>query len=274
MSQPRYVKPGVAERALGVDRRTLKRWAAWGGITSIQPGGKGQHLYDLNSVSSSLGGVAVPEPTGTEEGANVDLGGQAAGSTGDGCDEQREDVIYARVSTRKQLDHLDTQVAGLESRYPGCRVFRDCASGLNFRRKGLQALLQLATQGRVRRVHVAYKDRLCRFAYDLIEFVLAQHGAEIVVESDDAQSPEQDLADDVISVITVFGARLYGKRRGGRRRKQAAEEGGGSSSSDGDASTGHGREAQKAAAVPAEGGVGGPSTGLPDSDVPDADASD
>ena len=191
---------------------------------------------------------------------------------GDG--DHRVDVIYGRVSTRKQLGHLTTQISNLQAKHPGCRVFKDCASGLNFKRKGLQALLQLAAQGRVRHVHVAYKDRLCRFAYDLVEFVLKQHDTKIIVDADDDQSPEQDLADDVLSIITVFGARLYGKRSGGRRRQQAQEgdqhSDGSASGSDAGSPAGSGFEAEEAAgALPEEGGGGGPIA-----DVQGADAAD
>ena len=67
---------------------------------------------------------------------------------------------------------------------------------------------------------IAHKDRLCRFAYDLLETIFKTHGAEIVVEADDAHSPEHELAEDLVSIITVFGARLYGGRSSRKRRKQ------------------------------------------------------
>ena len=244
MPSSHFVKPAVAEKHFGVTRRTLKKWVATGHIKCVRPGDVGPWLYDIGSVAHTDGSLAA---------APVDSGSTAA-AVGDGHQLEREDVVYARVSTRKQLDHLATQVAILQSKHPGCRVFKDCASGLNFKRKGLQALLQLAAQGRVRRVHVAYKDRLCRFAYDLLEFVLKQHGAEIVVDADDAHSPEQELADDVLSIITVFGARLYGKRSGGRRRQQASQVDSGASSSDGASAAGSGSEAEEASTLSAEDG--------------------
>ena len=63
-------------------------------------------------------------------------------------------------------------------------------------------------------MRVAYRDRLCRFAYDLIEHIFKHHGTKITVESDDASSPEGELAEDVLSIITVFSARMYGRRSG------------------------------------------------------------
>ena len=214
----RLLSPKDAAKRLGVSTRTLVIWADSGKIKCIRPGGdKGKRLYDVTSVGTFVGPASV-------SGAS-DMGSDESDAGDTGCD-----VIYARVSTRKQLGDLQRQVDKLESKYPGCTVFRDCASGLNFKRKGLKALLELVFAKRVRRVHVAHRDRLCRFAYDLLQFVLQKHGAEIVVDEHDgdAAEPERELAEDVLSVITVFGARLHGKRSGGKRgsrkRKRTEEE--------------------------------------------------
>lgn len=140
---------------------------------------------------------------------------QTAESTGE--ESGRIEAIYARVSTRKQRDYLETQIQGLKSKYPSAVVFRDCASGLNFRRKGLLSLLQQVLEGRVRVVHLAYRDRLCRFAYDLLERIFKHFNTEITVEAHDASTPENELAEDVLSIITVFSARMYGSRSGSVR---------------------------------------------------------
>ena len=197
MPTGKFVKPAVAEKHFGVDRRTLKKWVERGHIQSVRPGDVGPRLYDISGAESvGVGAGAAPE---AQHSPSIDY-------------VESIDVIYARVSTRKQLGNLTRQIADLQAKHPGCRVFKDCASGLNFKRKGLQALLQLAAQGRVRRVHIAYKDRLCRFAYDLVSYILSQHNAEIVVDADDAHSPEQDLADDILSTVTELGAQLARKR--------------------------------------------------------------
>ena len=125
---------------------------------------------------------------------------------------ERIEAIYARVSTRKQRDYLETQVQELKEKYPSSIVFRDCASGLNFRRKGLLSLLQWVIEGRIRVVHIAYRDRLCRFAFDLFEYIFKHYNTKITVEAFDSSSPESELADDVLSIITVFSARMYGRR--------------------------------------------------------------
>ena len=188
-----YVKPSVATRQLGIDRRTLKKWADDGFISYIQPGGRGQRLYDIDSVNSNHG---ASEPSSTIS------------------------VVYGRVSTRKQLPYLRTQLASLGAKYPEHRVISDCASGLNYQRRGLQEILQLAFARRLCVVRVSHKDRLCRFGFDLIEYILKEHGAKIVVETDHSYTAEEDLANDILSVITVFGARLHGKRSGASRKQE------------------------------------------------------
>lgn len=203
-----FVPPTEACAELGVDRRTLARWAAKGHIRFVQPGGDGtRRLYDIGSLEPSVHGTPK----------NIDTPSKK--KNGGGC--RTVDVIYGRVSTRKQLPNLQRQLEHLHTQHPNHRIISDCASGLNYKRKGLQTILELAFEGRLREVRIAHRDRLCRFGFDLIEFILEHHGAKIIVEDHSEASATSDLADDILSIITVFGARLYGKRSGGKRRRCA-----------------------------------------------------
>ena len=224
MSARRFVKSGEAAATFGISRKTLLTWEESGAIKTLRHG-TGHRLYDLDSVAGVTG-------IGSQR---VELTADDSAADGDAAND-RIDVAYARVSTRKQLDDLKTQSDELVAKHPDARLITDCASGLNFKRKGLQTILELATQGTLRHVFVAHKDRLCRFAFDLIEFVLAKHGAKIVVDAhgDAPPSPEHELAEDLIAVVTVFGARLYGRRSGGRRKRAAAQEGSAQEGQDGD----------------------------------------
>jgi putative resolvase len=170
----------------------------------LHPNPNGKWLFDITSE-----GVA-PSP--------VDDGGPSSPT-------DIIQAIYARVSTRKQLNDLQSQIRILKAKYPDHTVFSDCASGLNFKRKSLLSLLQLAFERCLRVVRVAHRDRLCRFAFDLLEHVFRVHGAEIVMEASDLPpSTERELAEDVRSVITVFGALLNGARSSGRRGRGSAED--------------------------------------------------
>jgi len=203
----KFVKPKQAEAIFGVHRRTLKKWANDGHIKSMQPGGVGQILFDI-STATGTGGATTENKAVVSERPVEPI-----------------DAVYARVSTRKQAPDLERQLAALRIAHPGATVFSDIASGLNFKRKGLRDLFKLAFEGRLRRVHVAHKDRLCRFAFDLVEYVLSQHGATIVVDANSVPvSDEQELAEDVLSIVTVFGAILHGKRSGQGRKRQREEK--------------------------------------------------
>jgi predicted site-specific integrase-resolvase len=138
-------------------------------------------------------------------------------------EQTRKGIIYARVSTRKQSTFLQNQIDRLKAKYPDHDVLSDVASGLNFKRKGFRKLLERCMSGGVSEVCVAHKDRLCRFAFDLVEQVLRKHGTGIIVDEHRAEADttaEAELGDDIISIITVFGARLHGAR-GGRRKHRA-----------------------------------------------------
>ena len=210
---------------LSVERRTLFRWARAGQVQFIRRSGRSHWLFNYDSIYN----IANPTLNQEETCQRQRIQGQASVIKASTKQEQqgttlettktdtRIESIYARVSTRKQLDYLNTQVSLLQAKFPSAIVYRDCASGLNFKRKGLLSLLQQVLAGRVRVVHVAYRDRLCRFAYDLIEHIFKHHGTEISVEAHDTSSPETELADDVLSIITVFSARMYGRRSGSAR---------------------------------------------------------
>jgi putative resolvase len=209
-----WVDGCAAAAHLGVHRKTLIRWARMGIISGSRLNPNGKWFFDLCSirVTSSQTAQLVNGVNGGGESDNND--------SRDGVQ-----AIYARVSTRKQLDDLQSQIRILTAKYPDHVVFSDCASGLNFKRKGLLSLLQLAFEGRLRLVRVAHRDRLCRFAFDLLEYVFLKHGAKIHVEASDLpSSAESELAEDVLAVITVFGARLHGARSAGRRRKPTPAE--------------------------------------------------
>ena len=135
---------------------------------------------------------------------------------------QVAETVSAELPPIDAIYAIYAQTEAVSRQYPDHEVFTDVCSGINFRRKGLKALLELAFAGRLRVVRIAHRDRLCRFAYDLLEWLFEKHGAKIIVEAQHTDAPEWQLADDVISIITVFGACLYGSRS--KRGKRAREE--------------------------------------------------
>ena len=126
-------------------------------------------------------------------------------------------IAYARVSSHDQKADLDRQDAVLsgycQSQGWDYEVIRDLGSGMNYRKKGLQKLLNTLLDGDVARLLVTHKDRLLRFGSELVFAVCEYHGTEVVIlnKREDATF-EEDLASDVLEIITVFSARLYGSR--------------------------------------------------------------
>ena len=93
-------------------------------------------------------------------------------------------------------------------------IIKDIGSGLNFKRKGLQKIIDYAIKGEVCEVVVAYKDRLARFGYDLVEHLIEEYSnGKIVVLNNKDMSPEEELTKDLVAIINVFSSRLNGLRK-------------------------------------------------------------
>ena len=131
-------------------------------------------------------------------------------------DKQKVQIIYARVSSshQKTAGDLQRQIDDLRHAYPGHQVLSGVGSGLNYKRKGLQTLLDRVYEGMVEEVVVRHKDRLCRDGLELAEWILEKAGTMLVVL---CQSTEQEaeatreLADNLLSIPTVFVARHNGQ---------------------------------------------------------------
>lgn len=127
-------------------------------------------------------------------------------------------IVYARVSSRKQQGDLERQIATLQTHRQGARTISDIASGINFQRHGLLSILDLAFGGGLKELVVTHRDRLARFGFDLLQYILQRHGATITVlyppgapnASDELGKSE--LADDLMAIVTVFAARHHGRR--------------------------------------------------------------
>lgn len=109
----------------------------------------------------------------------------------------------------------------MQSKYPEAEIIKDISSGLNYKRKGLKAILGRAMQGDKLKVVVAHKDRLTRFGFDLIEWIIEQSGGKVVVLKQTNLSPEQELTKDLLSILHVFSCRMHGLRNYKSQVRQA-----------------------------------------------------
>jgi predicted site-specific integrase-resolvase len=182
---PLKVKAHVAATHYGVSLSNLRKWAREGAIpTERTPGG--HYVYVLPDSES-----AVP----TED------------------TEWTENIVYARVSSRKRTDDLERQAKRLVGLFPGFTLVKDIGSGINYQRRGFRTLLERLFEGKVKRVVVAHRDRFSRFGFDFFEWLFARFGA--VLESVEQPSADtgEDMVADIMEVFTVFSARYYGRRK-------------------------------------------------------------
>ena len=193
--EKRLLKIGEAAKMLGVAVSTMRKWEATGELMPARKTAGGTRYYDANQL--------------------LNLG-----------DSDAPTVCYARVSSHDQKDDLDRQHAMLEAycAAKGWRshVIKDLGSGMNYRKKGLHELLNMILRNQMRRLVITHKDRLLRFGSELVFALCELQQIEVVIiHKGDQPSFEEELAKDVLEIITVFSARLYGSRS--KKNKQLME---------------------------------------------------
>lgn len=197
---------GKAAEELGVSRDTLRRWEKSGKITSERTA-KGHRRYNLAVL---LG--ASPRKDSSK----------------------KKTIAYARVSSHDQKEDLSRQIQVLESFCAAngwtYETIEDLGSGLNYNKRGLRNLIRFICLSQVDRLVLTHKDRLLRFGAELIFSLCEQFGIEVVIiNKTEATTFEDDLVQDVLEIITVFSARLYGARSRKNKKlldalKEAAEK--------------------------------------------------
>ena len=187
----KLVSISEAAQALGVTPLTLRRWDESGKLKPDLVTEGGRRRYDLSRL--------LPELHRREDAS------------------ARKTVAYARVSSHDQKPDLERQAQLLQA-YCAAQgwtheVVTDLGSGMNYRKKGLRRLLDDIIADRVGRIVITHKDRLLRFGAELIFAICEAKGVEVVIlNQGEDTSFEEDLARDVLEIITVFSARLYGAR--------------------------------------------------------------
>jgi putative resolvase len=117
-------------------------------------------------------------------------------------------VCYARVSSIGQKDDLVRQKELLMEKYPRYRLIEDVGSGINLTKRGLLKIIELAIGGKLEKLVIVHKDRLARFGYELIEFLIKKYsnGKEEI-------EPEEEMVKDVLQIMNVFVAKMNGRRK-------------------------------------------------------------
>ncbi|WP_375641694.1 MULTISPECIES: IS607 family transposase [unclassified Bartonella] len=175
---------------MGVSISTLRRWEGEGKIISEYTAG-GHRRYDLSRLRSDLF-------------HSRELS-------------QRKTIAYVRVSSHDQKDNLERQKQVLElycaSQGWAYELISDLGAGMNYRKKGLKRLLDALIKNEIGCLVITHKDRLLRFGAELVFAICEAKQVEVVILNQAEESSfEEDLAKDVLEIITVFSARFYGSR--------------------------------------------------------------
>jgi len=127
-------------------------------------------------------------------------------------------VIYARVSSNSQKPDLESQIEFLKT-YANAKgyivdeIISEIGSGLNYNRKKWNGLLKQIEEKRIARVIVSHKDRFIRFGYDWYAEYVKRQGCEVEVVNNEATSPQEEMVQDLISIVHCFSCRIYGLRK-------------------------------------------------------------
>nr|DAK27923.1 MAG TPA: Serine Recombinase [Caudoviricetes sp.] len=132
------------------------------------------------------------------------------------ADKKEKLVIgYCRVSTSSQKDDLEIQINNVKSymyaKGYNFEIISDIGSSINYKKKGLQELLDKINDQKISKIIVLYKDRLIGFGFELIEYLCKINNIEIEIIDNTKQSKEQELSDNLIQIVTVFANQLYGQ---------------------------------------------------------------
>ena len=132
-------------------------------------------------------------------------------------DNTKKNFIYTRVSSKKQLDDISRQIEFVRNKnteYNLYTIISDVGSGINFKRKGLSTILDCCLQQNIGNVVITHRDRLSRFGFDLINIIVQKSGGKIIVIDDERnESTEQELSEDLITIVNIYSCRQMGKRK-------------------------------------------------------------
>ena len=128
---------------------------------------------------------------------------------------EKLNICYVRVSTLNQKNDLERQKEYMKEKYKNYTMIEDIGSGINFNRKGLRNIIKLAIEGKINKLVVAYKDRLTRFGFELIEDLIKDYSnGEIIIEKSKLdKEPKEELVEDVLQILNVYTAKINGMRK-------------------------------------------------------------
>jgi predicted site-specific integrase-resolvase len=197
MSSKEFVGGKEASSILGVHQRTLYQWENKNKIDTIRtPGGK--RLYNIQKFIN-------------ENKEYIKINGISTNTTNN----ERKNICYIRVSSLNQKNDLERQREVMKKLYPKYEIIEDIGSGLNLNKRGIRRIIKLSIEGKINELVIAYKDRLTRFGFDLIENIIKEYsnGRITILNKLKVLKPEEELVSDVMALMNVYVAKMNGLRR-------------------------------------------------------------
>lgn len=181
-------------KILGITRQTLYNYLKQGKVSIKVKYNKNFYEYDDDSVYALIGQKQIKN--------------------------DRKIVSYSRVSTQNQKEQLKEQTIRI---YDSCisrgltlnKQYEEIKSGMSGDRPKLQELIREVITGNIELVVIENKDRLVRFGFDILEQIFKYYNTKILVLNDSLENKtyEQELTDDLISIIHYFTMKSYSQRR-------------------------------------------------------------
>ena len=197
MSKNEFVGGKEASSILGVHQRTLYQWETKKKIETMRtPGCK--RLYNVQKF------ISENQEYVKTNGINNNI-----------TNTEKKNICYVRVSSINQVNDLERQREVMKKLFPKYEIIEDIGSGLNLNKRGIRRIIKMSIEVKINELVIAYKDRLTRFGYDLIENIIKEYsnGRIIVLNKQKALKPEEELESDVMALMNVYVAKMNRLRR-------------------------------------------------------------
>ncbi len=202
----KLVSIGKAADLLGLHVDTLREWDKEGKLTPVKTFGN-HRRYRLEEIESLTTNYKPKKP----ENSLIRV------------------ATYARVSSHEQKvkGDLERQAGRIltycsEKGYFVVKSYEEVGSGMSDTRAKLKQLFKLVSERKLDKVIVEYKDRLTRFNFNFLVEFFDSHGVEVewVNETLQNKSYEQELVEDMLTLMSSFSNKIYGKRSAENRKKK------------------------------------------------------
>lgn len=210
MNECKLLSIGKTAEVLGVHIDTLREWHKEGKLTPVMTFG-GHRRYKLSDIENFCGEINAKK-----------------------ADEKTVRVVtYSRVSSHEQkqkgdLERQNGRVLAycVKKQYKVIKSYEEVGSGMCDTRSKLHQMFKMIENKEVDKVIVEHKDRLTRFNFNFLAAFFASHNVEVewTEEVLGNKRYEDELVEDMLTLMSSFSNKIYGKRSAENRKKKKAEK--------------------------------------------------